>query len=247
MVTAVQLTAHFVNEYADRDVDQTVERRTAFSGGSGVLVSGALEPTVALRAAWVTSSIAVGLAVAVAAGWSLPAAGLGLAALAVSWGYSMPPLRLLGSGWGELAASLVVVVAVPLTGWAVQQAPADPALWWAVSILLPVHIAMMLGFDLPDIASDEVAGKRVLGVRLGESRSQLLIAALLVLAAAIAVLGAATGGIAAAALLVIPAALIPAGGFLVAARTGNAAGTTLAAVSTLVVAASVLVIVLARS
>lgn len=92
----------------------------------------------------------------------------------------MPPIRLLGTGWGELATSLVVVVAVPVIGWAVQQAPASVALWWAVGILLPVHMAMMLAFELPDIESDTAAGKRVLGVRLGETRSGRLIAIMLV-------------------------------------------------------------------
>ncbi|MFZ0491654.1 MAG: prenyltransferase [Acidimicrobiia bacterium] len=244
MVTSMQITAHFVNEYADREVDRGVDRRTMFSGGSGVLVSGDLKPEVALRAAWASTTIGVILAAVVAVGSPL-AAGVGLIALAVSWGYSMPPIRLLGTGWGELATSLVVVVAVPVIGWTVQQAPASVALWWAIGILLPVHMAMMLAFELPDIESDAAAGKRVLGVRLGEARSGRLIAIMLVLAAVIAVIGVAVGGIAGGAAWAVAAGLIPALALLGAARNRNYAAATLAAVSTLVVMAGVLVVVVA--
>lgn len=58
MVTAGQVTAHYVNEYADVEADRGVEHRTWFSGGSGVLVEGRLVPAVALRAAIVTSGVA---------------------------------------------------------------------------------------------------------------------------------------------------------------------------------------------
>ena len=244
MVTSMQVTAHFVNEYADREVDRAVDQRTMFSGGSGVLASGDLEPEVALRAAWASTTIGMILAAAVAVGSPL-AAGVGLIALAVSWGYSMPPIRLLETGWGELATSLVVVVAVPVIGWAVQDAPATVALWWAIGILLPVHMAMMLAFELPDLVSDAATGKRVLGVRLGVARSGRLIAIMLVLAAVIAVVGVAAGGIAAGAMWAVATAPIPALILLAAARNRNYAATTLAAVSTFVVAAGVLVIVVA--
>ena len=244
MVTSMQITAHFVNEYADREVDRTVDHRTLFSGGSGVLVSGDLKPEVALWAAWASTTIGVILAAVVAVGSPL-AAGVGLIALAVSWGYSMPPIRLMATGWGELATSLVVVVAVPVIGWAVQQAPANVALWWAAGILLPVHVAMMLAFELPDLESDAAAGKRVLGVRLGEDRSSGLIAIMLVVAVLIAAIAIAVGGIAAGAGWAVSAGLIPALIMLGAIRNRKHAATTLAAVSTLVVMAGVLVIVVA--
>ena len=101
----------------------------------------------------------------------------------------------------------------------------------------------MLAFELPDIESDTAAGKRVLGVRLGEARSGRLIAIMLVLAAAVAVIGVAVGGITAGAGWAVSAGLIPALILLGAARNRNYAATTLAAVSTLVVTAGVLVFV----
>ena len=242
MVTSVQLTAHFVNEYADVEADRGIDQRTMFSGGSGVLVAGHLKPEVALQAAWAASTMAVILAVVVAVG-SLLAAGVGLIALGISWAYSMPPTRLLGTGWGELAASLVVVGAVPVTGWAVQGAPANTALWWAIVILLPVHMAMMLAFELPDIEADSIAGKQVIGVRVGEAKARRLIAAMLMAAAIIALTAVAVGNISSGALWAVAAGLIPAVVLLDAANRRNYPTATTAAVSTLVVTAGLLTVV----
>ena len=174
MVTAAQVTAHYVNEYADLEPDRAVTRRTLFSGGSGVLVGGLLRPVVAIRAARIASALAVGTALGLAF-VNVYAALLGLAALAVSWSYSMPPLRLLGSGFGELAASAVVAGLVPLIGAFSQGGSATGALLWAIAIVFMLHLAMMLAFELPDLESDAATGKRVLAVRIGRTRTRALI------------------------------------------------------------------------
>ena len=181
MVTAAQVTAHYINEYADVEPDRAVTRRTLFSGGSGVLVGGQLRPAVALRAARLASVVAVGTAGALVF-VNVNAGLLGLAALAVSWSYSMPPLRLLGSGFGELAASAVVTGIVPLIGAFSQGGTVTGALMWAIAIVFLLHLAMMLAFELPDLETDAMAGKRVLAVRVGLARTRVLIT-LLVLAA----------------------------------------------------------------
>jgi 1,4-dihydroxy-2-naphthoate octaprenyltransferase len=127
----------------------------------------------------------VAAAAAAALAWSYPYAALvGLATLAVSWAYSMPPIRLLGRGWGELATSLVVAMAVPFIGVAAQGAAPSSLLWWSTAALVPVHAAMMLAFEIPDLQSDAAAGKRVLAVRIGLSATQTSIVALYGLAAA---------------------------------------------------------------
>ncbi len=192
MVSSAQLTAHFLNEFADRFVDAGIVTRTAFSGGSGVLVSGRLDPAVALRAGQVTSVVAVGSAVVV---WQFSplASILGVVALAVSWAYSMPPIRLLGTGWGELATTVVVVGVVPSIGAASQGSPVSPALYLSIAILVPIHFAMMLAFEIPDIASDRAAGKRVLAVRIGRRSTEALVVGLLTVAAVGLVSGVLTG------------------------------------------------------
>ena len=181
LVTMTQLTAHYANEYADVDADRSVEHRTAFSGGSGVLVDGSLPVRSALWAARVTSVVAV-LAAIVVAGSSVWAAALGLVALTVSWAYSVTPIRLLGTGWGELTTSVVVALLVPFVGALVQTNEISAVLWWSAAVLVPVHMAMMLVLEIPDLASDAAAGKRVLAVRIGRRATVVVIGSLLVLA-----------------------------------------------------------------
>ena len=187
-VTAGQLTAHLVNEYADVEADRLVVNRTLFSGGSGVLVSGEIERQSVLIAA--LGSTAISLSAAIAIGISHPIAGLiAAAALAVSWGYSMPPVRLLGTGWGELATSVVVVIAVPAIGAEIQGS-LTTGLWWAIAALLPIHLGMMLAFELPDLESDRAADKLVLAVRLERRTTEALIVILMLVGFAIAAVAA---------------------------------------------------------
>lgn len=188
MVTAAQVTAHFVNEFGDVDADRLVENRTWFSGGSGVLSEGSLQPRVALTAAWVSSVLAIVVATTVIP-VSPAAAMLGFAALGVSWAYSIPPVRLLARGWGELATTAVVVVAVPLIGLFVASGTLGADFLAVLLVLFPVHLAMMLVFEVPDIDSDRRAGKRVLAVRFGQDTTLVLIELLYLLAIAAALLG----------------------------------------------------------
>ena len=236
MVSAGQLTAHYANEYADVEADRGIANRTLFSGGSGVLGAGGLPPRVALVAALVTSAIVV-CAAAVLAFESLVVIPLALFALCVSWLYSMPPVRLLGTGWGELATSLVVAGAVPLMGAASQSASPPAALWWSVVVLLPVHMALMLAFEIPDLESDAAAGKRVLAVRMGRRCAGTLMAALLAAAASLLAVAVVAGGLPARSGLLAGSAALPVGVMLYAWRSHRHGWFTASAVAALVCAA----------
>lgn len=200
MVTAAQLTAHFLNEYADRFVDAGITNRTAFSGGSGVLLTGRIEPRIALRAGQVTSTVSIVTALAV---WTFSpaAAALGLGALCISWIYSMPPIRLLGTGWGEAATTAVVIGAVPLIGVTSQGTAASSVLWISIAALFPIHFAAMLVFEIPDIESDRAGGKRVLAIRIGRRATELLIGLAFLGGAAILAAGVVFGRLGQAAIL----------------------------------------------
>lgn len=188
MVTSVQVTAHYVNEYADVDADRLVANRTMFSGGSGILSSERMEPVIALRAAWVSSGIA-SLFAGLVANASPAASVLGLLALALSWAYSMPPVRLLDTGWGELVTSVVVAALVPSVGALVNDETIGSQLIWATAVLVPVHLAMMLAFELPDIDSDRAAGKTVLAVRIGRRAATTLFSVFLAAATLVGLIG----------------------------------------------------------
>ena len=241
MVTSAQLTAHYVNEYADVAADRLVARRTLFSGGSGVLPDRLLDPRVGLSAGRISSLLAIAAATAVAT-YSPAAAALGLAALAVSWGYSMPPIRLLGTGWGELATSLVVAFLVPIIGSLSQGGILTASLYWAVAILVPVHVMMMLAFEMPDLATDAAAGKRVLAVRIGRDKTILLMVGLLAISALVAAVGWMSAGLTGGAIGGICLAAIPGVATVVLARQDRPGALTTAAVVTLVIAAGALTV-----
>lgn len=173
-ITASQVTAHFVNEFADAEADALVVNRTWFSGGSGVLVDPNADRRIALRAAFVTTGVA--LAAATVLALDHPVAGsIAAGTLLISWGYSMPPVRLLDTGWGEVATTVVTTVAVPVVGALAQPGPIDSNLVWVIAALFAIHMAMITAFEIPDLETDAIAGKTVLAVRLGLERTRRLL------------------------------------------------------------------------
>lgn len=168
LVTSIQLLAQYANEYFDRETDAHASNRTWFSGGSGVLPSGRLEPMVALTAAGAAAVVAVLLLlVAGLVDWRLGA--VGLIALAASWWYSAPPLRLVSTGWGEPIAAFTVGALVPVTGALAIGGATDWRL--LLSFVIPMVLVvwgMLLAVDAPDAVSDRATGKRTLWIRLGE-------------------------------------------------------------------------------
>ena len=196
MVTAVQLAAQYANEYFDVEADRHAgEHRTWLTGGSGVLADGRLTPATALRAAIAATLVSLALMVAVAgiSGW----AGLvGLLALAGSWLYSAPPVRLVGTRLGVVAASVIVAGLTPVAGSLVQGAAPVARLASVVLPLMLLHGAMLIAFERPDVAGDTAAGKRTLSVRLGSATSARLHASLIAAALAALVLATAPGPLA---------------------------------------------------
>lgn len=234
MVTASQITAHYVNEYADVDADRHVTNRTFFSGGSGILTAAIFDPVLARHAAVVSSAIAVSAA-AIVATFSVSAAVLGLATLVISWVYSMPPMRLLGTGFGEFATTMVVAVAVPLIGWLVQSGPQTASLLWSIAVLFPVHFAMILAFEIPDLETDAAAGKRVLAVRIGRRWTIRVMAVCALAAAVLASIAGLVGAIAATTAWGALGGGVPALIAAVGLRRNHYPVVTAAAVATLVV------------
>lgn len=193
LVTSVQLTAQYANEYFDIEADRLAgKHRTWLTGGSGVLPAGQLPPATALRAAIITSGMALGLAAAVApiSGW---ASIVGILALLGSWLYSAPPVRLVSTGWGVATASVIVAVLTPLTGALIQGSVPIDRFIAVVPPLFLLHNAMLIAFERPDLTGDTAAGKRTLSVRLGPRRSARLHGAFLTVAVAALVLATMPG------------------------------------------------------
>jgi 1,4-dihydroxy-2-naphthoate octaprenyltransferase len=206
LVSAFHLMVHYANDYFDRDADRGA-RRTAWSGGSGVVVvGGALAPGVALGAALFCAGLGTLAAVRFALVGNPTVALLGAAILVAGWAYSGPPWRLAARGLGELDAALVVAGLVPAAADAAFAGRLDPVLGLVLAGPFVAMVAMMLCVELPDCGVDAAAGKRTWVVRLGPAttfaRLPLVLAAA-VLAMAFALLR--TGGPPAVEALGLPA------------------------------------------
>jgi 1,4-dihydroxy-2-naphthoate octaprenyltransferase len=174
LVTSIQLTTHYANEYYDYEVDAAIgSARTPFSGGSGVLVSGQLDRAVALHAMHVCLVLAV--IMIIVCGWLSPLMWIiGTLGLLGGYFYSAPPLKLEGSGWGELNTAILTAWLVPLTGFVMQADRFDPIVLIVCAPFVLIYIAMILTFEFPDYPADKAIGKRNLTVRIGLQRAAWL-------------------------------------------------------------------------
>lgn len=177
-VSAIQLSTHYLNEYFDMDGDAGNRNRTPFTGGSGVLGDGEgqLPANVALLAA--ASSLTV-----------LALATFGLARFSVlnpiimllmffgflsAFFYSVPPIRLASTGFGELSASILLANLVPAFAFLLQTSELHRLLAMSTFPLTALSMAAMLAFEFPDYASDLKFEKRTLLVRLGWQQGMLV-------------------------------------------------------------------------
>jgi 1,4-dihydroxy-2-naphthoate octaprenyltransferase len=171
-----QLLTHYSNDYFDLDTDRLNQHPTRWSGGSRVLVEGALAPATALWAALACGAASLGLAAWAAARSPEPWVSLGLAllGLALAWSYSAPPLRLNRWGAGEITGALLVPGLTALYGYQLQTGGGLSPQLLAVVPLCLFQFAMLVAVNLPDVESDAAVGKRTLVVRLGRPRAAAL-------------------------------------------------------------------------
>jgi len=183
VITATQLMTHYGNEYFDLEADRANATPTNWSGGSRILVEHDLSPKIALYIACASAGIALlGTIVIVhvmgAFQWVI--VGLILTAIALSWFYSAPPLRLHSSGLGELSATLTVAALTPMTAYYLQAHTIDMLILLAVVPLCTLQCAMLVSIEFPDESGDRVVGKKTLVVRLGARRGAIIYSGLLI-------------------------------------------------------------------
>lgn len=207
-ISIFHLMTHYANDYFDREGDAKT-RRTRFSGGSGALIDGSLEPRVAIVAAYVCLALGVAGIFALLVNGRGTAAALAAAIGPLAWYYSSPPLRLLGRGLGELVTTIVVCVLVPLCTYSAQRGMPDALALASTVAPAAAMFAMMIGVEIPDVEADAATGKRNLVVRLGRRRALPLVSAagaLMLGGVALALAAGAPRTLALAGLLALPAA-----------------------------------------
>lgn len=184
----IELATVFTNELLDYDSDRVNRNASPFTGGSRMIVEGALAPGEVRR------GIAVALVVLAVIVATLlitaPAAGRPPLAVALAIGvvlgveYTARPLRLSYNGLGELDVAFTHSTYVILVGYIVQGgAWTDPTPYLvSVPAFLSVLSANTLA-GIPDTVADHSVGKRSYSVLMGP-RAAALIAATAALAAA---------------------------------------------------------------
>lgn len=171
LVLTMQLSMHYLNEYYDAPLDQYNQNRTLLTGGSGVLGNeqGKLDRSVAQYAAAVMLTASAILAFYLLRSEALsPVSGIVLVlAFLGAFFYSVPPVRLSGTGYGELTTSIIVANLVPIFAFLLQTGEAHRLLAMATFPLTFLHMAMFVVFSLPDYGVDMKYRKSNLTVRMG--------------------------------------------------------------------------------
>ncbi len=168
-VTLLQLSVHYLNEYYDLTADQANKNRTYLTGGSGAISPDGLPRRTALMAALGCLAVLASLTVAlIAVVHPQPASYLILLlAFLGAFFYSVPPLRLESSGYGELVVTLLVAFLLPAFAYNLQTGQIHRLLAMTSFPLAALMMAMLLAFELPDFSNDLKFEKRTLLVRLG--------------------------------------------------------------------------------
>ena len=152
--------------------------------------TGAASPRAVLAAACLAIGIAalagIALAIATAPVLILVVGGLAIVAALL---YSGGPRPYAGLGLGEVMVFVFFgLVATCGTSFVmVETVPANA--WWCAVVVGLLAVAILEANNVRDIATDEVAGKRTLAVRLGDARARRLYAGLVIGAFVTIVLG----------------------------------------------------------
>lgn len=217
---ALQVGVNYANDYSD-GIRGTDDDRV---GPFRLTATGSAPPATVRAAAFGSFAVAgvAGTALVVATGlWWLEA--VGIACVAAAWFYTGGSRPYGYHGLGEVFV-FVFFGLVAVAGTAYVQTGELTLL--AVVAAVPVGllaVALLVVNNLRDIPTDEVAGKRTLAVRLGDSGTRRLYLAILVLAAVVVVaMAVAWTEWALVALAGFVPALVPAGAVL-----GGAAGAAL--------------------
>jgi 1,4-dihydroxy-2-naphthoate octaprenyltransferase len=194
-VLALQVMALCLNEYWDEEGDRRNDRRTPFSGGSGVLV----EKLLSREAVFATAMLC--LAVGIGAGavllfqeptqpgvWVI----MGLIFMGLFF-QSSPPVALISTGYGEITTAIIFAGLVPAFSHLLLSGQASSLILLATAPLVTLHLAMLIAFGLPDFESDRASRKRTLVVRLGQVSAAALHNALLAASLAVTALGSFAG------------------------------------------------------
>lgn len=175
-VSLLQLGTQYLNEYFNGPADQTNENRTLLTGGSGALGPGKLTRRTAQLAAAVCLALLASLTVVLMASVKPPPSAYLIMGVALvgALSYSVPPVKLESSGYGELITSVTVGFLVPAYAFALQEGEVHRLVAMIGFPLVAAHMAMLIAFSLPDYINDLKNEKRTLLIRAGWQNGMLI-------------------------------------------------------------------------
>jgi 1,4-dihydroxy-2-naphthoate octaprenyltransferase len=168
----VQFVIHALNEYFEQPVEHRIQSKTLLVESSGVLELGKLPRPLALWAS-VASALAAGLlTVLIIRSSSDPTEILIVLLILTLAGliYSIPPLRLSATGYGELILSFFLTAVVPVLAFVLQETELHRLLAMVTFPMVCFFLALLLVVEFPEYAMHVKYNYPNLLLRLGWQR-----------------------------------------------------------------------------
>jgi 1,4-dihydroxy-2-naphthoate octaprenyltransferase len=170
--SAITLTAilseNYGNDYFDVEVDR-YSKRTAFSGGSGVLQENPELIVFAKRFALTMMSLSIVLALIFTVVFSFPIFFFVFVVVGnlLGWFYAAPPLSLSYRGFSEITTVVAVGLMLPSSGYLILKASFDLILGVFALPCMLYALVFIICVEIPDMESDQRGNKNTLIVRKG--------------------------------------------------------------------------------
>lgn len=176
----VEIVTVLSNDYYDYLTDKNNKYFSPFSGGSRVLVDNLLSFKEIKRGIIVLLAISILLLAFLLykLGGASSAIIICSIGLLLAWGYTIPPLKLVYRGLGEITVGLTHSFAVILCGFIFQGGRITDSYPWMLS--LPLFLSILPSIimaGIPDFEADKMVSKRTIAVMLGkETAAKMAIA-----------------------------------------------------------------------
>jgi len=168
-------SSHYANEYADWETD-ALAVRTQYSGGSGVIPSGVVSRSWAMRMALLT--LILGLTVCYSRVYldsiSIDVLLVYIIGVLGGWMYSLPPLSFAWRGLGEVVNSFLGGWIAPLYGFLSLSGGFD---FWVLISFIPFTLVCflnLLAVTWPDRVNDAEVGKFTLATQWEPKKLRML-------------------------------------------------------------------------
>ncbi|TAL67211.1 MAG: prenyltransferase [Bacteroidetes bacterium] len=177
-VILIMLATYYAGEYFDQKEDILSSKywKSNFAGGSKTLQKGIINPSNVLKAANISAILAIILGIFIqfyfkTGYWTIPLGAFGLLA---GYFYSVPPMRWVKRGIGELLIGLSYGYLPVFVSYYIQTNSFNPVLFIIASpIAISIFLVIFIN-EFPDNKADMETRKANLVVRLGINKSALI-------------------------------------------------------------------------